>query len=366
MLIFNNKESTVKNLFNRVLLLISVVLFSLFSQLSVAEQNPDYLLGAGDSIRVNVFQNPDLTIEARVSENGTISYPLIGDIKIGGSSISAAEHKIAAALTKGDFLKNPQVNIVLLLVRGNQVAVLGMVNRPGRYPLETANTHLSEIIATAGGVSSLAGNGVALLSGVRNGQPYKFEADIASLFLDDKKSQDIVVSNGDVVYIVPGNQISILGQVNRPGRFPLEKFKMNLVDALALAGGITSLGSDKVIISGLRDGTPFKKEVDVANMFLSPNKTEDTYVMGGDQIYVHRFPVFYIYGEAQRPTSYRIERNMTVVQALAQGGGPTVRGTERSIKIYRRNDNGVVEKISPKLTDFIQQDDVLYVQESLF
>ena len=355
-----------KHLFNKVLILLCVISFSLFSQIVTADQDPDYLLGAGDSIRVNVFQNPDLTIEARVSESGTISYPLIGDIKIGGSSISVAEHKIATALKKGDFLKNPQVNIVLLLVRGNQVAVLGMVNRPGRYPLETSNTHLSEIIATAGGVSNLAGNGVALLTGVRNGQLYKFEADIASLFLDDKKSQDIVVSNGDVVYIIPGNQISILGQVNRPGRFPLEKFKMNLVDALALAGGITPAGSDKVIVSGLRNSIPFKKEVDVADIFLSKNTLEDTYVMGGDQIYVHRFPVFYIYGEAQRPTSYRIERNMTVVQALAQGGGPTIRGTERSMKIYRRNENGVMEKISPKLTDFIQQDDVIFVQESLF
>lgn len=364
---FNIKESTVKHLFTKVLLPVSVVMFSLFSQVAAAaDQNSDYLLGAGDSIRVNVFQNPDLTIEARVSESGIISYPLIGDIKIGGISISAAEHKIADGLTRGNFLKNPQVNIVLLLVRGNQVAVLGMVNRPGRYPLETANTHISEIIASAGGVSNLAGNGFALLTGVRDGQTFKFEADIASLFLDNKKSQDILVSNGDVIYIVPGNQISILGQVTRPGRFPLEKFKMSLVDALAMAGGITSAGSDKVIISGLRDGAPFKKEIDVADRFLSKNTSEDTYVMGGDQIYVNRFPVFYIYGEAQRPTSYRIERNMTVVQALAQGGGPTVRGTERSLKVYRLNDKGVVEKLSLKLADFIQQDDVIFVQESLF
>jgi polysaccharide export outer membrane protein len=57
---------------------------------------------------------------------------------------------------------------------------------------------------------------------------------------------------------------------------------------------------------------------------------------------------------------------MTVIQALAQGGGPTARGTQRNIQLHRRNEKGVVEKLSPELTDTVQQDDVLYVQESLF
>jgi len=57
---------------------------------------------------------------------------------------------------------------------------------------------------------------------------------------------------------------------------------------------------------------------------------------------------------------------MTVIQALAQGGGPTIRGTQRNIKLFRRNESGVIEKSSPKLTDLIQADDVLHVQESLF
>ena len=345
--------------------MMSLVLFSAFN-LAVADESVDYLLGAGDSIRINVFQNPELTTETRVSESGTVSYPLIGEIKIGGGTIQSAEQKIAQALIKGGFVQQPQVNIVLLQVRGNQVAVLGMVNRPGRYPLETFNTHLSEILATAGGVTQLAGNGNAYVTGIREGKPYKYEVDLASLFLNDKKSQDVLVSNGDVVYVTPGNQISIIGQVLRPGRFPLENYKMRLVDALALSGGMIPSASDSVVVSGVRDGQPFKREIDVAGLFLSKDNSDDEVVMAGDQIYVHRAPVYYIYGEAQRPSSYRVERNMTVVQALAQGGGPTVRGTQRNIKLFRRNENGVVEKTSPNLTDPIKADDVLYVQESLF
>lgn len=336
-----------------------------FASPALSAESVDYLLGAGDSIRVNVFQNPDMTVETRVSENGTISYPLIGEVKVGGKTIQAAEQTVAQALIKGGFVKRPQVNIVLLQVRGNQVAVLGLVNRPGRYPLDTVSTHLSELIATAGGVAPAAGNGTAVLSGTRNGQPYKYELDIASLFLNEKKPEDIMVSNGDVVYVTPGNQVSIIGQVLRPGRYSLENAKMNVVDALALSGGMVPTAADTVVITGMRDGKAFKQEVDVPSLFLSKD-TSDVFVTAGDQIYVHRAPVYYIYGEVQRPSSYRVERNMTVVQALAEGGGPTIRGTQRNIKLYRRNDAGSVEKTVPKMTDQVKADDVLYVEESLF
>jgi polysaccharide export outer membrane protein len=76
--------------------------------------------------------------------------------------------------------------------------------------------------------------------------------------------------------------------------------------------------------------------------------------------------MFYIYGEAQRSGSYRIERGMTVMQALALGGGPTVRGTEMRLRLHRRNAQGAVEQLSPEMTDLVQPNDVIYVRESLF
>ena len=114
---------------------------------------PEYKLAAGDAIKVQVYQNPDLTVEARVSESGSISYPLVGSITVGGMSIGQAERAIAAALEQGQILKQPQVNIVLLQVRGNQVSVLGQVQRPGRFPLETTTMRVSDVLALAGGVT---------------------------------------------------------------------------------------------------------------------------------------------------------------------------------------------------------------------
>lgn len=326
----------------------------------------EYALGAGDVIRIQVFQNPDLTTEARVSESGEISFPLLGAVNVGGAGIGQAERKIEQSLVKGGFVQKPQVNIVLLQVRGNQVAVLGMVNRPGRFVIETFDTHLSEMLATAGGVLTMAGSGKAIITGQRDGQVMRREVDLAELFLQDKRDADLLVMRGDVIYIVPGNQVSILGQVNRPGRFPLEEAKMKFSDALAMAGGVSTAGADTAVLEGMRNGQKFYKVVDLPSIYLDESSDMNPDVLAGDSIYVHRAPVFYIYGEVQRPGSYRIERSMTVMQALAQGGGPTARGTQRGLKLHRKNSAGVVEKTAPGLDELVHSGDVLYVKESLF
>lgn len=273
----NVKPTAMKTLRTRFL---APMVFLFLDSLAQAQAKPDYPLGAGDSIRIQVYQNPDLMIETRVSENGTITYPLIGAVDLGGLSIGAAEEKIANALQKGGFIQKPQVNMVLIQIRGNQVAVLGQVNRPGRYPLETANTRLS--------------------------------------------------------------------------------------DMLANAGGATQGGDDVVIVSGVRNGQAFRKQIDIPSIFLTEKLQDDIILQGGDSVYVHRAPVYYIYGETQRPGAFRVERNMTVMQALAQGGGPTARGSEKRLRLHRKIENGRVQQIEPQLTDTVMPDDVIFVRESLF
>jgi polysaccharide export outer membrane protein len=135
---------------------------------------------------------------------------------------------------------------------------------------------------------------------------------------------------------------------------------------LAVAGGIAPTGADTVVITGTRDGQPFRQEIDIPSLFLAKKGPMDLEVAGGDSIYVHRAPMYYIYGEVQRAGSYRLERDMTVLQGLAMGGGLTPRGTERGVKIHRRSADGKVEVISPKMDQALLPDDVIYIQESLF
>jgi polysaccharide export outer membrane protein len=86
-------------------------------------------------IRVTVYQNPDLTLEARITEAGMLSYPLLGSVRLGGLGVRRRA-AIADGLRNGNFVKQPQVTMTVLQVRGHQASVLGQVNRPGRYPLE--------------------------------------------------------------------------------------------------------------------------------------------------------------------------------------------------------------------------------------
>lgn len=265
------------NRFHRFLAILALLALLPAAQ---AQTPREYQLGPGDVIKITVFQNPDLTTEARVSEANAITFPLVGSVIVGGVTVPMAEQRIAKALADGGFVLQPQVNVLPVQVRGSQVAVLGQVNRPGRFPLETFNTRLS--------------------------------------------------------------------------------------DMLAMAGGIASSGADTVIVTGVRSGKAFRKEVDIAAMYLNNSTDDDILLAGGDSLFVQRAPSFYIYGEVQRAGVYRLERNMTLIQALATGGGLTPRGTQRGITVHRRDAAGKIQSIKPGLSDTLQPDDVVYVQESLF
>ena len=246
----------------------------------LAAAQPREALGEGDTVRVTVFQHPDLATEARISTQGTISFPLIGEVELRGLEPAAAEARIAKKLIEGEFLLKPQVNLSVLSVRSRQVSVLGQVARPGRYPLDGTSAKLTEV--------------------------------------------------------------------------------------LALAGGIAPGGDDLVIVTTRRDGGPRRIDVDVAAMYRSGDLSRDPELVNGDTVFVQRAPVFYIYGEVQRAGAYRLEPGMTVMQALSLGGGVTPRGTERGMKITRRTPEGGVRRLDAAPTDRLQADDVVQVQESLF
>jgi polysaccharide export outer membrane protein len=283
-----------KNLFSRGLtrFLASLTPLLLLASLPALAQTPagapapsapatnEYRLGSGDVVRIAVFQNADLTLETRITEAGLVSYPLLGNIRLGGQTVTGAEQLISEGLRNGNFVKSPQVTLVVLQVRGNQASVLGQVNRPGRFPLEVAD--------------------------------------------------------------------------------------MRLTDLLAMAGGTANSGADTVIITGTRAGKPFRQEMDLPSLFAPGGAAKDLFILNGDTIWVDRQPVVYIYGEVQRPGPMRMERDMTLLQALATGGGLTQRGTAKGIVVHRRAAGSKVEVVTPEMTDQMREGDVVFVRESLF
>jgi polysaccharide export outer membrane protein len=240
----------------------------------------EYRLGSGDVVRISVFQNPELTLETRVTEAGVVSYPLLGSVRIGGQSVTAAEALIADGLRNGNFVRNPQVTIVVVQVRGHQASVLGQVNRPGRFPLEVAD--------------------------------------------------------------------------------------MRLTDLLAMAGGTAQGGAETVVVTGNRDGQPFRTVVDLPALFADGGQSKDIIIRNGDTLWVDRQPLVYIYGEVQRPGPMRLERDLTLMQALATGGGLTQRGTEKGIRVHRKGPDGAVKVIEANMDEKLREGDVVFVRESLF
>jgi polysaccharide export outer membrane protein len=326
---------------------------------SASAEETNYVLGPGDVLKITVYNSPDLTLETRVTENGTISFPLLGEVKLGGMTAPMAEKKLAELLESGSFLKQPQINILVVQFQSKMISVLGSVYKPGRYPLDRA-TNLTDLLALVGGATPDGSDLITII-----GKSGKSEYDLRSIVDKADDSQNIPLVGGEIVY-VHARDISVMGQVNRPGKYSVVGGVRTVADFLGVAGGINPSGADVVTVTTFRDGKLNRFEVDVDSLFRTGNNSENIELASGDGVYVPRAPMFYIYGEVQRPGSFRIERNMTVMQALAQGGGLTARGTQRNIKLHRRNEKGVIEKLSPELTDPVMQDDVLYVQESLF
>jgi len=213
----------------RIFTALALLAFAL--PLQAQQQSGGDKLGPGDAVRITVFQQPDMTTEARVSDRGTISMPLIGETKVDGATPAEAAGRIADALKKGQYLKSPQVNVAVTAVRSRQVAVLGMVARPGRYVLEDAKPGLSDVIASAGGIAAGGNENVTV---IRNGESQK----VSSL---DKSFE---LKSGDTVHVDRGPTFYIYGEVTRAGAYPVQTGQ-TVMQAISIAGGITPRGSER-------------------------------------------------------------------------------------------------------------------------
>jgi len=157
-------------------------------------------------------------------------------------------------------------------------------------------------------------------------------------------------------------KVAVMGEVAKPGQYALMQ-RSKVLDLLAEAGGVvTGMASDAATL--LRaDGT--KMDIDLFKLFKG-DATENVVIEPGDTLYVARASQFYVYGEVQRPGTYRLERRMTVSQAISAGGGLTPRGTERRATVKRRDADGEETVLGVRGSDTLQADDVLQIKESLF
>lgn len=239
----------------------------------------DYLLGGGDTVYVSVYEQPDLTTTARISQDdGTIPFPLLGEVTIAGLSPEDAGSKIAKLLKNRGFIKNPQVTLTVQEFLSQKIPVMGQVHSPGEYPL---------------------------------------------------------------------------------------KGKSRVIDLIAQAGGLKEDAADVITVVKNEGGKSVKHEIDLLR-FYAGDMDQNVEVSKGDFILVPRMKKFFIQGEVNQPGMYRLERDMTVMQALSVGGGVNGRGSLKGMKVTRHNADGTTQKIRVELTDKLQPNDVLVIKERLF
>lgn len=259
--------------------LLAVLMWCAFAPVSAQ----DVRLGAGDLVKISVFGQNDLETIARVTNEGNVSFPLVGEVQILGMTSREAEAAIARLLSEGNFVRNPQVTV----------------------------------------------------------------------FIEERRTAE-------------RDAVTILGQVARPGRFAVEPISdsgaESIVGLLALAGGVEDDAADHLILTRDVEGENRTTQVDLVALLNSGDMSQNHALAEGDIVFVPRMDVFYIYGAVEKPASYRLERNMTVMQAISVSGGMTEFGSEKDMSVKRRTAQGDIGDFRVKLTDLLRPNDVVHVQ----
>ena len=238
----------------------NVVAFALVVALGIAASGPQALaqsttaeIAPGDVLKISVFGSPDLGTVTRVMPNGTITFPLIGQIKVGGSTPAQVEQKIADLLSRGGYVRNAAVSVFVQErspVAVSTVTLLGQVVRSGTYTLDRespdAVSSLVTLLAKAGGTTDRAADYCYLVRN-ENGKPRKMRVDLIDLMRNGDVNANLTLANGDIVLVPEMDVFYIYGEVQKPGRYKLER-DMTVMQGLSVASGMTPRGNVRGIV----------------------------------------------------------------------------------------------------------------------
>jgi len=211
----------------------------------------DYALGAGDVIKIEVYDNPDLSTVTRISGEGAILFPLVGEVSVGGKTVSQVAAEVSGRLADG-YIINPQVTVFVEEFRSKKVVIMGEVNKPGLYELSGPTTIL-ELISTAGGLTQDAGDYATITRSVDRSAPgldgRSVKVNLKELFSSGKASQATSLRDGDSIFVIKAGMFYVTGEVRKSDAYKLEE-GTTLIKAITIAGGfspIASKGKVKII-----------------------------------------------------------------------------------------------------------------------
>jgi polysaccharide export outer membrane protein len=242
---------------------------------------PAYAVGPNDTLAIKVFDEPSLSGAFRVDADGSITYPLIGRVDVGGKTVRDVEQHLTALLADG-YLRRPQVSVEISEYRSRSIFVMGEVRSPGKYAIEGEVT-LLEVLAKAGSVTPTAGNEVLVRrmkdgrGGVDPALPQaEGSVEVLRVDLDDLRTGraglSLLLQDGDTIIVEPAPRFYISGFVRSPGNYVLQP-RMTVQQAIAIAGGLSERGSDRGIkIQRTENGKLVERDASLTD-FVQPNDT---------------------------------------------------------------------------------------------
>jgi polysaccharide export outer membrane protein len=204
------------------------------------------ILGPGDSVKVDVFGQPDMNTTEYVGDDGSLHLPLVGGVQVSGMSPVDAAKRIEITLKERQLLVNPHVTLTVVLSHSQRVSVLGEVRLPSRYAIEP-NTSIFDLLSQAGGVTPDAADVIFILRKDAAGQEVRIPVNLKVLADKTTQSDSQLLQSGDSVYIPKASQFYIYGEVKAPGKYKIDS-GLTVIQAIALAGGVTDRGSARRVV----------------------------------------------------------------------------------------------------------------------
>lgn len=263
-----------------LLLLLAVPLFA--QKESVPAQAESILIGSGDQIRVDVFDTPELSGESSVSDSGEIRLETGNRVKVAGLSTFDAARAVEEALVSARMMNHPHVEVMILKYATLNVSVSGQVKAPGNYELTTPRS-VQDVLTLAGGLGDLADRNITV---ERKGTHERIKYYVANNSEMESDNQ-VLVYPGDRITVPKVGVIYILGDVGRPGAYPMDSNDSTLtaLQAIALAGGInnTAAASNSVM---MRKGQQGYQKTKLKLKDMEKGKVPNIELAAGDIIYV--------------------------------------------------------------------------------
>ncbi len=312
-----------------------------------------YVLAPFDQIDITVQGHDEANKSVQVLTDGTISYQMVGSIKASGMTVASLTKLITKSLS--EYYNDPQVTVSVRESHVQKITVSGIARTPGLYDYRPGMTLLELVGQSGGSAQAPELTGLTLITH-KNGATASTPIDLVALNNGDL-TQNPVLSPGDTLLFTPRDpakaEVQIIGQVQKPGQYPVMRQGATLISILTEAGGATQ-GAALTKVQLVRNGKTYTYNLH-PTLYNIDDPSGQIQIYAGDVINVpFNNNKIAIQGEVRQPTIYTVPDGepFTLSTALAAAGGPTTEGDKKQIGLFRLGKDNQRHFIELNMEDF--------------